>query len=149
MRSFCSSGSIICATLLIAFSSASDKKDAPLQASNVHFSVVKDDNNKPVRNASVILHPVDKNGGQSKGGFQIKTDNDGKVVYEGLPYGLLRVQVLAPGMQTFGEDYQINKPDVDIEIRLKRPGDQLSVYDKTANQQKPSSTTAPADPKPH
>ena len=52
-------------------------------------------------------------------------------------------------MQTFGEDYQINKPDVDIEIRLKRPGDQLSVYDKTVNQQKPSSTTAPADPKPH
>src|SRR5215469_4585882 len=136
--------------MLTAMSAASDKKskDAPLQVSNVHFTVVKDDNNKPVRNASVILHPVDKKGGQSKGGFQIKTDNEGKVSYEGLPYGLLRVQVLAPQMKTFGEDYDIEKPEMEIEIRLKRPTDQYSSYDnKPAAQAPPQSP--PADNKPH
>ena len=135
---------------LTAMSAASDKKnkDAPLQVSNVHFTVVKDDNNKPIRNASVILHPVDKKGGQSKGGFRIKTDNEGKVTYEGLPYGLLRVQVLAPEMKTFGDDYDINKPEMDIEIRLKRPTDQYSTYDnKSAVQAPPQSP--PADNKPH
>src|SRR5271167_3748110 len=99
MRSRRMGGWLGCAFLLIALAFGSDKQSAPMQSSNLHFTVVKDDNNKPVRNASVILHPVGKDGKQSKGGFQIKTDNEGKVVSEGLPYGLLRVQVLAPGFQ--------------------------------------------------
>ena len=147
MRSLKLWGAVGCGLMLTLVSGASDKKDAPLQVSNVHFTVVKDDNNKPVRNASVILHPVDKNGGQSKGGFQIKTDNEGKVTYEGLPYGLLRVQVLAPQMKTFGDDYDINKPEMEIEIRLKRPGEQLSVYDKAPAKQQTPQATSPA-PKP-
>ena len=120
---------------------ATDKAAAPLQASNVHVTVVKDDNNKPVRNASVILHPVGKNGKQSKGGIQLKTDGEGKTLSEGLPYGPLRVQVLAPGFQTFGEDYDVNKPEMNIEIRLKRPKDQLSIYDSPDKQ-----VTAPSPP---
>jgi hypothetical protein len=141
-------GCLCCALLLTWAAAGSDKQSVPLQSSNVHFTVVKDDNNKPVRNASVILHPVGKSGKQSKGGFEIKTDNDGKVVYEGLPYGLLRIQVLAPGMQTYGEDYQVDKPEMDIEIRLKRPADQLSAYDKEQDTKKPAPTAPPAQPKP-
>ena len=111
----------------------------------MHFTVVKDDNNKPVRNAAVVLHPVGKNGKQSKGGFEIKTDNDGKVVYEGLPYGLLRVQVLAPGFQTYGEDFQINKPEMDIAIRLKRPDRPVDgIWQQEGNAEDVPPTTAPA-----
>ena len=142
-------GCLACALVLAVIAAASDKQPAPSNASNLHFTVVKDDNNKPVRNASVVLHPVNKNGSQSKGGFQIKTDADGKALSEGIPYGLLRVQVLAPGFQTFGDDYQINKPDMEIEIRLKRPGDQLSVYDKAPEKQQAPPTATPAEPKPH
>lgn len=126
---------------------AGDKKPvAPQPASTLRFTVLKDDNHKPVRNASVVLHPVGKNGSQSRGGFQIKTDSEGKAETEGLPYGTLRVQVLAPGFQTYGEDYNIDKPEMDIEIRLKRPTDQLSVYDRDKPQTAPA--TAPASPKP-
>ena len=106
--------------------------------------MVKDDNNKPVRNASVILHPVNKDGTQAKGGFQLKTDNDGKTVSEGIPYGPLRIQVLAPGFQTFGDDYEVNKPEMDIEIRLKRPTDQLSVYDKRKTRTQSAPPAPPA-----
>jgi hypothetical protein len=141
-------GWLCCAFLLTVVTFGSDKQAAPLQSSNVHFTVVKDDNNKPVRNASVILHPVGKSGKQSKGGFEIKTDNEGKVVYEGLPYGLLRVQVLAPGFQTYGEDFQINKPEMDVAIRLKRPTDQLTIYDNAPGAQKSPPATPPAGPKP-
>src|SRR5215469_123231 len=150
MRSLNLWGAVCCVLMLTLGVGASDKKikDASLSVSNVHFTVVKDDNNKPVRNASVILHPVDKNGGQSKGGFQIKTDNEGKVAYEGLPYGLLRVQVLAAGMKTFGDDYDINKPEMDIEIRLKRPTDQYSTYDNHPADKAPSQSP-PTDNKPH
>ena len=151
MRSLSLWGAISCALVLSLACGASDKKgkDAPLQVSNVRFTVVKDDNNKPVRNASVILHPVEKDGSQSKGGFQVKTDNEGKVAYEGLPYGMLRVQVLAPGMKTFGDDYDINKPEMQIEIRLKRPTDQFSAYDNKPAEQTASQPSPPADNKPH
>jgi len=109
---------------------AKDKKnDAPQALANLHFSVLKDDSNKPVRNASVILHPVGKNG-QSNAGYQLKTDSEGKTESEGVPYGMLRVQVIAPGFQTFGDDYNINQPDMKIDIRLKRPAQQFTIYDK-------------------
>ena len=124
--------------------SAKDKQAAPLQASNLRFNVVKDDNNKPVRNASVILHMTTKSGNQAKGGFQLKTDNEGNASTEGIPYGVLRIQVLAPGMQSFGDDYQIDKPDMEIKIRLKRPGEQMSVYDKPQSKQPPQPVTPPA-----
>ena len=131
------------ALLLTLPAGASDKKTAaPLQVSNLHFTVVKDDNNKPVRNASVVIHPLLKNGSQAFGGFQIKTDNEGHAGTEGIPYGPLRIQVLAPGMQTFGEDYQISQPEMSIEIRLKRPSDQFSAYDTP--KKAPAATTPPA-----
>ncbi len=126
---------------------ASGRQSEAQDAANLRFTVVKDDNNKPVRNASVILHPVTKDGKQARGGFQLKTDGDGKTQTEGLPYGLLRVQVLAHGFQTFGEDYDLNKPEMDIEIRLKRPKAQLSVYDKPQGKSESPPPTPPAEPK--
>ena len=118
------------------------------QASNLRFTVVKDDNNKPVRNASVVLHPVGKDGKQAKGGFQLKTDNDGKTESDGLPYGPLRIQVLAPGFQTFGDDYDVNKPEMDIEIRLKRPTRPDVDLRQGARQEAERPPTPPAEPKP-
>ncbi len=100
------------------------------QMSSTSFVVLKDENGKPVRNAAVVLHPVGKHDKQAKNGFELKTDADGKTYFDGIPYGLLRVQVIAHGFQTFGNDYQINQPNQEITIRLRRPQDQYSVYDK-------------------
>ena len=58
-----------------------------------------------------------------------KTDADGKTSYDGVPYGKLRIQVLAHGFQTYGEDYDINQPDMDITIKMKRPAGQYSIYE--------------------
>lgn len=93
------------------------------------FTVVKEDNGKPVRNASVVLHPVNKEGKQERGGMQLKTDPDGKAEFRGAPYGKLRVQVIARGFQTFGEDYDIDQPTEEIVIKLKRPQKQFSIYE--------------------
>jgi hypothetical protein len=108
-----------------------EKASGPSSA--IKFVVLKDDNGKPVRNASVILHPVKRNGKQDKGGFQLKTDAEGKTETDGIPYGLLRVQVIAPGFQTFGDDYTINQPEQMVTIRLKRPTEQYTIYDKPGN----------------
>jgi hypothetical protein len=100
------------------------------------FLVIKDDNGKPIRNAGVVMHPVNKSGKQSRGGFELKTDSDGKASFDGVPYGELRVQVLAPGFQTFGDDYQVDKPEIQITVKLKRPQKQYSIYDQQPTEPK-------------
>ncbi len=96
--------------------------------SELKFSVVRNSDGKPIRNASVVLHQVDKDGNQSKGGLQLKTDEHGNTTYSGVPYGKLRIQVIASGYQTFGNDYEINEPTQQIQVKLKRPQEQYSIY---------------------
>jgi hypothetical protein len=111
------------------------KKDEPL--STVNFVVLRDESGKPVRNAAVVIHPVNEDGKQRRGGIELKTDPEGKTSYEGIPYGKMRIQVLAPGFQTYGDDYQINRPTVDITVKMKRPARQYSIYEEHGEQQKP------------
>jgi len=117
--------------LLCAGTLALDKKESKDEdrAATLRFEVLKETNGKPVRNAAVVMHEVNKAGNQSKGGFELKTDSDGKASFDGVPYGKLRVQVLAPGFQTFGQDYDINQPVHEIVIKLQRPQQQYSIYD--------------------
>jgi Carboxypeptidase regulatory-like domain len=109
--------------------------------SSLRFVVVRDSDGKPVRNAEVVLHPVKHKGKQDKGELELKTDAEGKTSVDGIPYGPLRVQVLMPHFQTFGEDYEINKPELEITIKLKHPGGQYSIYenhdDKKSDDKKP------------
>lgn len=114
---------VVAVALLGAVGAAGTKPQSTLK-----FVVLKAHNGKPVRNASVVLHTVDKKGKQSKGGFQLKTDPEGKATFDGAPYGKLRVQVLTPGFQTFGEDFDIDQPELEIVIKLKKPQDQVTIY---------------------
>jgi len=123
---------------------AGDKKsqyDEPV--SSLSFVVLKDDNGKPVRNAGVVMHSVGKHDKQDRGGLELKTDAEGKASFDGVPYGKLRIQVLAHGFQTFGEDYEVNQPTMEITIKLKRPENQYSIYEDQQNDKKP---TTPPDP---
>jgi hypothetical protein len=118
-----------------------DNKDDFGPMSWLNFVVIKDDNGKPVRNAAVIMHPVSTKGKQEQGGMELKTDVDGKCNYNGIPYGMLRVQVLAQGFQTYGQDFDIDQPKMALTIKLKRPAHQYSLYDNPS-----ANTSAPAKP---
>lgn len=115
----------IAATILLALPGWGQDETAVL-----NFVVVRGYSGKPIRNASVVMHPVEKNGKQSRGGLQLKTDAEGKASFDGVPYGKLRVQVLAQGFQTFGDDYSIDKPAMDITVKMKRPAGQYSIYEE-------------------
>jgi hypothetical protein len=108
---------------LVGTAAAGDKK-----YSNLHFSVIRAGKKVPVRNASVVIHPVNKSGEQEKGGLELKTDADGKTGIDGIRYGKLRVQVIAKGYQTFGEDFEVSEPEKEFVIELKRPQDQVTIY---------------------
>jgi len=98
------------------------------QVAHVEFLVVRSYNGKPVRNASVVLHPVNKEGKQSKGGVELKTDPEGKISMNAVPYGKMRIQAIAPGLQTYGDDIEINQPEHQITIKMNRPQEQYSIY---------------------
>lgn len=116
---------VLVAVVLLALSAFGSDK-----VSSLKFLVVKDYNGKPVRYASVILHPVSGHGKQGNSGFELKTDENGQTSFDGVPYGKVRIQVLMPGYQTYGEDYEISQPQQEFTIRLKRPQKQYSIYDK-------------------
>jgi len=129
---------------------AAQREEAEEPTAVLNFVVIKDDNGKPVRSAAVIMHPVNTHGKQSRGGLELKTDADGKTSFDGIPYGLLRVQVLASGFQTFGEDYDVDRGKMNFTIRLKRPQGQYSIYqdhpEEQKNEKKDDKTTPPPDP---
>ena len=140
----------ICAVGLIGVSfvmaGLAKKKRVPL--ANVSFVVIRDENSKPVRNAAVVMHPVNDDGKQRRQGLELKSDADGKASFDGVPYGKLRIQVLAQGFQTYGEDFEINKPTMEFTIKLKRPQGQFSVYDDRAKESNPppKQDAPPPDP---
>jgi len=138
------SGVVLALVLSANFAKAQkDKEQEP--TSWLYFSVIKDDNGKPVRNAAVIMHSVNAKGKQDRGDLELKTDPDGKANFDGVPYGMLRVQVLAHGFQTYGEDFDISKPKVDITIKLKRPQGQFSIYDDHKDSNAPPKPEPPPD----
>src|SRR5436189_4048550 len=103
-------GILVIAAMMVVLLGVATAED---ESSNLKFLVIKDYSGKPVRNASVVMHPIDKEGKQ-KGGLQLKTGPDGRTGFEGVPYGKLRIQVLAQGFQTYGQDYEINQPTTEI-----------------------------------
>jgi hypothetical protein len=128
------------------------KYKAPPQSSRIEVTVVRDASGKPVESAAVIFHPIQ--GDRDMGGMELKTDADGKAVIDVIPIGdTVRMQVLAKGFQTYGEDFKIDKDSMTREVRLKRPGEQYSIYkqhsgDKPAadgSQTPPAGDSKPAD----
>ncbi len=121
--------------LLLGGLAAAQDEEVPV--SSLRFLVVRDASGKPVKNAAVVLHPVNRKGKQEAGGMELKTNTEGRTSFDGIPYGMLRVQVLAQGFQTFGEDYDISKPDMEITIKMKRPAGQYSLYEDHPQEKKP------------
>jgi hypothetical protein len=138
---------LLCLLLFLAFvAGAAAQKDEDTESTAVlSFLVIKDDNGKPVRSAAVIMHPVNSHGKQGRGDLELKTDVDGKTSFDGVPYGKLRVQVLASGFQTFGDDYDVNQAKMAFTIKLKRPQSQYSIYQDHPGEKK-DDKTPPPDP---
>ena len=113
----------------------------------VRILVLKRYNGKPLRNAAVVLHEVKKNGKQSNAGLELKTDSEGRTFYEGVPYGKLRIQVIAPGFRTFGKDYDISEPEHEVVIKMQRPTEQYSIYDDQDAQTQPEQDQPKKDKK--
>jgi len=123
------------------------KYKPPPPTARIEVTVVRDVNDKPIENAAVVFHVI----GGEKGNMELKTNEDGKAVIDVLNLGCtVRMQIIARGFQTFGDDYKIDKENVAIEIRMKRPGEQYSIYkphpDAPQGGKSPDESKPPAQP---
>lgn len=115
------------------------KYKAPPPTAKVEVTVLRASNAKPIENAAVIFHLVGE-----KGNMELKTNEEGKTIIDVLPVGsTIRLQIIAKGFQTYGEDYKVEKAEMALEVQMKRPGEQYSIY-KSAD---PSAPPQQAPPK--
>jgi len=100
------------------------KYKAPPPTAKIEVSVLRDKDSKPIENAAVIFHTL-----KEKGNMELKSNEDGKALIDVLEIGeTVRLQIIAKGFQTYGGDYKIEKDQMAIEVRMKRPGEQYSIY---------------------
>jgi len=119
---------VLMTTLLTVADDKKNQKDSGDSSATLSFVVTKDANGKPVKYASVVLHTVDKEGRQGKGGLNLKTSEEGKASVPGVPFGRVRIQVIAKGFQTYGEDIEVTQAEQEIVIKMKPPAEQYSIY---------------------
>jgi hypothetical protein len=104
------------------------KYKAPPETMKIEISVIRATNGKPIPNAAVIFHPIDAKG-KDQGAMELKTDLDGKTKLDVIPIGsTVRLQIIANGFQTFGNDYVANADAKEITIKMERPKSQYSIY---------------------
>jgi hypothetical protein len=104
------------------------KYKAPPETMKIDISVVRATTGKPIPNAAVIFHPVNKKG-KVEGAMELKTDLEGKTQLDVIPIGsTVRLQIIANGFQTFGNDYIANADSKEITIKMQRPTSQYSLY---------------------
>ena len=99
-------------------------KSAP-PTSRLVVTVLRKDDGSPIENAAVIFG-IDGD----KGNMELKSDEDGKATIDVLPTGSkILVQVIARGYQTYGGDLNLDKSSMTLQIKLRRPGQQYSIYE--------------------
>lgn len=102
-----------------------DKSSEDEPESKLKISVVTADTNKPVGNASVyIRYPEGRSFFTHKekdAEMNFKTNQDGSVKVPDVPRGKVLIQVIAPGLHTYGKYYDIEKDEEEIQIKLEKP----------------------------
>ena len=91
--------------------------------------VLRETDGKPVADAHVVIHFTEgKLLKDRRGTWETKTNRRGEVMLPNVPTGTARVQVIARGYQTYGNQHQFTKAEEEVTIRLKSPQGQVSAY---------------------
>ena len=93
------------------------------------LQVLRDADKQPVADAHVVLHfKVEKLLKDKRASWEAKTNRKGVVVLPDVPLGVAKVQIIARGYQTYGDEHELSKPEEAVTILLKPPQKQVSAY---------------------
>ena len=121
---------IVAALLVLATtipaSPAAEKDDR----TRLTLNVLTESSNHPVADAHVVVRfLVEKTLRRDKRtSWEAKTNRKGVVVLDDIPYGAVKVQIIAKGFQTYGEQHDLRKADEQLTIRLQSPQKPVSSY---------------------
>lgn len=104
---------------------------APNEVSRLTLHVLKEENKKPVASAHVVVRFVSGKKLLIKDirtSWEAQTNKEGELVLDEIPQGNVKIQIIAKGYQTFGDDFELTKTDEDVTILLKPPAKQVSAY---------------------
>ena len=95
---------------------------------------VTTDSGRPIDRAAVIVRFVQgrnylKLGKKIRTTYELRTNEQGEASIPQIPQGTIRVQIIAKGYQTFGQDFDVDEPEKTLEIKLKAPQPQYSAHE--------------------
>lgn len=95
--------------------------------------VVKNQFDKPVENAAVILdflgaHKASKLGMRGKIHWELKTNQQGIAHFPPIPEGTVQLQIITQKYQTYGKKLDVEGEDKTIDITLNPPQTQYSAH---------------------
>lgn len=95
--------------------------------------VVKNQYDKPVENAAVILdflgsHQITKLGKRKPIHWEIKTNQEGVAHFPPVPEGTIQLQVITSKYQTYGKKLDVEGEEKTIDITLNPPQQQYSAH---------------------
>ena len=91
--------------------------------------VLRESDGKPVANAHIVIHFTEERLLKDKRNtWETKTNRKGEVMLPNLPTGTAKVQVIARGYQTYGDEHHLTKSEEEVTIQLKPPQKQVSAY---------------------
>jgi hypothetical protein len=118
---------LLVATHLAAQDSAESRDDG---STRLTLQVLNETNQQPVADAHVVVRFTEERilRRDKRVSWQAKTNRKGVLVLSDLPTGTVKVQVIAKGFQTYGDQHELAKPQEDLTILLQPPKDQVSAY---------------------
>jgi len=123
---------IVAAVLLVAThlagQSAGEQKNEGI--TRLTLQVLNEANQQPVADAHVVVRFVEERilRRDKRVSWEAKTNRKGVLVLSDIPTGAVKVQIIAKGFQTYGDQHELAKPQEELTIKLQPPKDQVSAY---------------------
>ena len=125
-------GIIVAVLLLLATHLAGQNSEEQKEDGNTRLTlqVLTESDKQPVPDAHVIVRFTEERllRRDKRVSWEAKTNRKGVVVLSDIPTGNIKVQIIAKGFQTYGDQHELEKPQEEVTIMLQTPKGQVSAY---------------------
>ena len=121
---------IVAGVLLVANLVAAQDKNNNDESARLTLQVVAGEDKQPVVDAHVVVRFAEERmlRRNKTTSWETKTNRKGVAVLSGIPLGAIKVQVIAKGYQTYGDEHELSQPEEELTIQLETPQGQVSAY---------------------
>ena len=121
---------IVAGVLLVANLVAAQDKNNNDESARLTLQVVAGEDKQPVVDAHVVVRFAEERmlRRDKTTSWETKTNRKGVAVLAGIPLGAIKVQVIAKGYQTYGDEHELSQPEEELTIQLEPPQGQVSAY---------------------